>query len=49
MKKSVYSRYPFFPDDEPSNTIASHEIVQQAISGEIKALSEFTELTCPKP
>jgi len=37
-EKSVYSRYPFFPDDEPSNTIASHEIVQQAISGEIKAL-----------
>jgi thiosulfate reductase/polysulfide reductase chain A len=34
----VYSKYPFFPQDEPSNTIASHEIVQQAITGEVKAL-----------
>ncbi len=37
-EKEVHSKYPFFPDDEPSNTIASHEIVQQAISGEVKGL-----------
>jgi len=37
-EKEVYSKYPFFPQDEPSNTIASHEIVQQAITGEVKAL-----------
>ncbi len=37
-EKEVYSKYPFFPNDEPSNTIASHEIVQQAITGEVKAL-----------
>jgi thiosulfate reductase/polysulfide reductase chain A len=37
-EKEVHSKYPFFPNDEPSNTIASHEIVQQAISGEVKAL-----------
>ncbi|NTV17550.1 MAG: molybdopterin-dependent oxidoreductase [Chlorobiaceae bacterium] len=37
-EKEVHSKYPFFPNDEPSNTIASHEIVQQAITGEVKAL-----------
>lgn len=37
-EKECYSKYPFFPQDEPSNTIASHEIVQKAIAGDIKAL-----------
>jgi len=37
-EKEVHSKYPFFSQDSPSNTIASHEIVQQAISGEVKAL-----------
>lgn len=37
-EKEAYSKYPFFPQDEPSNTIASHEIIQQAIAGEIRGL-----------
>jgi len=40
-ERDVYSRYPFFAQDEPSNSIASHEVIQQAISGEIKALMVY--------
>ncbi|MBN1278545.1 MAG: molybdopterin-dependent oxidoreductase [Chlorobiaceae bacterium] len=37
-EKEAYSKYPFFPQDEPSNTLASHEIIQETIAGNIKGL-----------
>ena len=38
FEKEVWSKYPLFTDIKPENTIASHEVMQQAISGEVKAM-----------
>lgn len=38
FKKEVWSKYPLFVDSKPENSIASHEVIQQAISGEVKAM-----------
>lgn len=37
-ERESWSKYPFFSHDEKANTITSHEIIQQAITGEVKAL-----------
>ncbi|ASQ91793.1 formate dehydrogenase [Prosthecochloris sp. GSB1] len=37
-EKEVWSKYPLFTDIKPENTMGSHEVIQQAIDGELKAL-----------
>lgn len=38
FEKEVWSKYPLFTDIKPENTLGSHEVMQQAISGDVKAM-----------
>ncbi|MBF0587238.1 molybdopterin-dependent oxidoreductase [Prosthecochloris sp. N3] len=37
FEKEIWSQYPLFTDIKPSNTMASHEVMQQTMNDEIKA------------
>ena len=37
FEKEVWSQYPLFTDSKPENTIASHEVIMQTMSDEVKA------------